>query len=169
MGIIVHELGIAIEGRAEAGIGGAVLTVDGEGVIPAHGILVHVEGIPVQRIVAGPTIVIEVVVPAAGTVEHAISIAEKVIGTTPAIKLVTAHGVLVHLEGIAVESIVAVSTIVIEDVAPTIEGVVPAVSMALHNHGIAVEDVVTSEATDGLRSSSVGQRATAVAKQAIGT
>jgi hypothetical protein len=96
-----------------------------------------------------------------GTVEHAISIAEKVIGTTPAIeRIVTAHGVLVHLEGIAVKSIVAVSTI---------EGVVPAVSVALHNHGIAVEDVVTSKAIDGLRSSSVGQRATGVAKQAIGT
>ena len=38
----------------------------------------------------------------------------------------------------------------------------------LHNHGIAVEDVVTCKTIDGLLRSSVGQRATGVAEQSIG-
>ena len=86
----------------------------------------------------------EDVFPALSITVHYEGVAVKIIGviTTPAIEcIVTAHAVLVHLVGIAVERIIAVTAV---------ETVVPAMGLTVHDGNIAVEDIVASKAVDRL-------------------
>jgi hypothetical protein len=141
VGTAGQATGVAEEGEVKVEGGGST---DGrsERVIPALSITVHYGNRVAVEFIMIVTIAIESIITAHGVLVHLVGIAVKNIAAVAALEgVVPSVGTVGHLLSITVERIVAVSAV---------KGVVPALGGTVHEGTIAEEGVVAAKAVDRL-------------------